>query len=104
MSDEPGTDLSTSTEVNCHICGVLLDTEHYPVHIKWHNDMPMRPSKGIYAGMPVEDAINLLTQQIQTLQNDKWMLENQLKDAITAIERTIGTEGNYRFVRDWTHL
>lgn len=73
----------------------MVPVENMTLHFGWHSRTEMNPnigynltgdanSAGVYAGMPLDQAINNLAQ------------------AIAVIQRTIGTEGNFRFLRDWS--
>ena len=99
---EPGKDLSEPKgETKCFQCGVWVDDTDYNLHVSWHVQVqPQQPtySNGynaaggnspgyysqlsFYGGMPMDQVIR------------------QLADAIETIQRTIGTEGAYRFLRD----
>ena len=103
MSDEQGIDLSEPTETSCFLCGVQVPNESYSLHVSWHSGVDVKdstymnphngtavaspgyyPQLSFYAGMPMDQVIR------------------HLADAIEVIQRTIGSEGAYRFLRDYT--
>jgi hypothetical protein len=115
---EPGKDLSVPGDTKCCTCFQWIPTEDYHLHMTWHASLPkpqpvpapglypplggdtfnsVANSVGIHAGMPVEDAINQLCGMLQVLQADKYNLQNE----INKLQAVIGTEGCFRFLRDW---
>lgn len=94
VTDEPGTDLSVATETACATCGVLVPNEGLSLHLGWH----------ARTEAPLQAPLN-----ISVLGNNagmfSWMTQSQLLEAmanaIGTIQQTIGTEGNYRFLRDF---